>query len=172
MLEWLWVISSSEFAVTSKSKSKLLYNWQSVSQYVLVSSTLVGLAIRYYFLPCGLVSVGRPLWREDGSAICSVITQWPESFRTRNYTLLSHLRLPQPGGPDSRIYIPQEQGGPVIPPGTGYPVRCPLGLTSSDSQGYGGGILTLPLHGGTDPCNIAFRNRTVQSSQVNVKVKS
>jgi hypothetical protein len=32
---------------------------------------------------------------------------------------LSHLRLPQPGRPGSRIYIPQEQGGPVIPPGTG-----------------------------------------------------
>jgi hypothetical protein len=32
----------------------------------------------------------------------------------RNHTLLSHLRLPQPGGPDFRIYIPQEQGGPVI----------------------------------------------------------
>jgi hypothetical protein len=31
-------------------KSKLLYDWQSVSQYVLVSSTLVGLATRYYFL--------------------------------------------------------------------------------------------------------------------------
>jgi hypothetical protein len=31
------------------------------------------------------------------------------------------LRLPQPGGPGSRIYIPQEQGGPVIPPGTGFP---------------------------------------------------
>jgi hypothetical protein len=31
------------------------------------------------------------------------------------------LRLPQPGGPDPCIYIPQEQGsgGPVIPPGTG-----------------------------------------------------
>jgi hypothetical protein len=29
------------------------------------------------------------------------------------------LRLPQPGGPGPRIYIPQEQGGPVIPPGTG-----------------------------------------------------
>jgi hypothetical protein len=29
------------------------------------------------------------------------------------------LRLPQPGEPGSRIYIPQEQGGPVIPPGTG-----------------------------------------------------
>jgi hypothetical protein len=43
---------------------------------------------------CGLVSVGRPLWREDGSAICSVITQWSESLRSCNHTLLSHLRLP------------------------------------------------------------------------------
>jgi hypothetical protein len=58
------------------------------------------------------------LWREDGSAICSVITQWSESRRTRNHTLLSHLRLPQPW-PGSRSYIPQEQGGPVIPLGTG-----------------------------------------------------
>jgi hypothetical protein len=33
-----------------------------------------------------------------------------------DHILLSHLRLPQPGGPGSRIYIPQEQGGPVIPP--------------------------------------------------------
>jgi hypothetical protein len=35
-----------------------------VSQYVLISSTLVGLATRYYFLlseNCGLVSVRRPL---------------------------------------------------------------------------------------------------------------
>jgi hypothetical protein len=32
------------------SKSKLLYDWQSVSHYVLVSSTLGGLATRYYFL--------------------------------------------------------------------------------------------------------------------------
>jgi hypothetical protein len=59
---------------------------------------------------CGLVSVGRPLWGEDGSAICNVITQWSESLRTRNHTLLSHLRLPQSGGPGSCIYIPQEQG--------------------------------------------------------------
>jgi hypothetical protein len=73
----------------------------------------------------GLVSVGRPLWREDGSAMCSVITQWSESLRTRIHTLLSHLRLLQPAGPGSRIYIPQEQGGPVIPPALGslYVVR-------------------------------------------------
>jgi hypothetical protein len=47
---------------------------------------------------CCLVSVGRPLWREDGSAICIAITQWSESHRTPNHTLLSHLRLPQPEG--------------------------------------------------------------------------
>jgi hypothetical protein len=63
---------------------------------------------------CGLVSMGRPLWRQDGSAICSVITHWSESLRTRNHTLLSNLRLPQPGGPRSRIYIPREQGGPDV----------------------------------------------------------
>jgi hypothetical protein len=73
---------------------------------------------------CGLVSVGRPLWREDGSPICSVITQWSESRRTRNHTSLPHLRLTQPGGPGSRIYIPQEHGGPVMPPDTGHLTMC------------------------------------------------
>jgi hypothetical protein len=29
---------------------------------------------------------------------------------------VSHSRLPQPVGPDPRIYIPQGQGGPVVPP--------------------------------------------------------
>jgi hypothetical protein len=103
---------------------------------------------------CGLVSGGRPLWRENGSAICGVINQWSESFRIRNHTLLSHLRLTQPGGPGSRIYIPQEQGGPVIPPGTVLPLRHLLRLASYDLQGYGGGILTLPVY-------IFFRNRMV-----------
>jgi hypothetical protein len=34
-----------------------------------------------------------------------------------------HWRLPQPGGPCPRIYTPQEQGDPVIPPGTLFPFR-------------------------------------------------
>jgi hypothetical protein len=38
----------------------------------------------------------------------------------------SHLRLPQPGGPGPRIYIPQEEGGSVILPGTGFPFLSPL----------------------------------------------
>jgi hypothetical protein len=28
---------------------------------------------------------------------------------------------PQPGGPGHRIYDPRGQGGPAVPPGTGYP---------------------------------------------------
>jgi hypothetical protein len=43
-----------------------------------------------------------------------------ESRGTQDHILLSQfLRLPQPGGPGPRIYNPQEQNGPVIPPGTG-----------------------------------------------------
>jgi hypothetical protein len=87
---------------------------------------------------CGLVSVGRPFWQVDGSAICCAITQWSESRRNRNHTLLSHPRLRQPGGPGACIYIPQKQGSPVIPRALGS-----LYVASCDSQGYGGGIITL-----------------------------
>jgi hypothetical protein len=56
--------------------------------------------------------------------VCSLLVQFAvtlesKSHRTHGHILPSHLRLPQPGGPGPRIYIPQEQGGPVIPSGTG-----------------------------------------------------
>jgi hypothetical protein len=73
---------------------------------------------------------GRPLWGEDGSVICNAITHWSQSSRIHNHTLLSHLRLPQLGGPGSHIYIPQEQGGPVMPLALGF-----LYVASYDSQG-------------------------------------
>jgi hypothetical protein len=88
---------------------------------------------------CGLISVRCPLRREDGSAICSVITQWSESRRTRNHTLLSHVTLPQTGWPGSRIYIPQEQCGSIILSDSGFPL-CRLLLASEDFQSYGGDI--------------------------------
>jgi hypothetical protein len=68
-----------------------------------------------------LLHVGRPLWLEEGSVLCSVVTHWSESRRTHKHILLSHLRHPQSGGSGPRIYIPQKQGGPVIPPGTEFP---------------------------------------------------
>jgi hypothetical protein len=72
--------------------------------------------------------------------VCNLLVQFAitlrsKSHRTHDHILLSPSRLPQPGGPGPRIYIPQEQGGPDIPPGTGF-----LFVASYDSQGYGGGI--------------------------------
>jgi hypothetical protein len=95
---------------------------QSVS-HVLVSSTLVGLVTRYYFLSeclseiCGLVSVGRPLRREVGSVICSAITEWSESRTTRNHTLLSHLRPPPPklGGLVRVVFSPRNSVAELYP---------------------------------------------------------
>jgi hypothetical protein len=54
---------------------------------------------------------------------------------TRNslpYFTISNPRLPQPGGPGTCIYIPQEQGDPVIPSGTGFHF-----VASYNSQCYG-----------------------------------
>jgi hypothetical protein len=44
------------------------------------------------------------------------------------YFTVSDSRLPLPGRPGPRIYIPQEQGGPVTIPGTGSPFRRLLRL--------------------------------------------
>jgi hypothetical protein len=59
------------------------------------------------------------------SVICSATTHWLELRRTHNRILLSHshLMVPQPGGPCPCTYIPEEQGGTVIPPDTGFPFR-------------------------------------------------
>jgi hypothetical protein len=91
------------------SKSKLRYDSQPVSQYVLVSNTLVGLATRYYFLSecCCLKFVILYLWA-------------PSLTRGR-----------------AQLY-PRALGS--------------LYVVSYDSQGYGGGILTLPVPGVTGPC--------------------
>jgi hypothetical protein len=88
----------------SRSRSYFTTDGQSVSQSVCLGIDFPCGTCDQILLPvgmllseiCGLVSVGRPLWREGGSTICSVITQWSEPLRTRNHILLSHLRLPQP----------------------------------------------------------------------------
>jgi hypothetical protein len=71
------------------------------------------------------------------------VTLGSKSRRTHDHILLSHLRLPPPGAPGFRIYIPQEQGVPVIPPGHWVPFLSPL----TTRRDYDGGILTS-LHTG------------------------
>jgi hypothetical protein len=132
-------------------ESRLHYDRQSVGQSVLVSSTHLGFTTTFLFLSdscgfcwCEALSDERtdlPFTIAAGPRQCShswvQVPQdsWP-------YFNVSDSRLPQPGGPGPHIYIPQEQGGPVIPPGTGF-----LFFASYDSQGYGGGIRTR-LHAG------------------------
>jgi hypothetical protein len=67
-----------------------------VSQSVCLSVELtLGFVTSYYFLSesCCPVSMGRPLRRGDGFAVCSAITQWSDSRIIGNHTLLSLLRL-------------------------------------------------------------------------------
>jgi hypothetical protein len=53
-----------------------------------------------------------------------------ESRGTQDHILLSQfLRHHQLGGPVPSIYIPKEQGGPDIPPGTGFPFHRLLRLS-------------------------------------------
>jgi hypothetical protein len=99
-------------------KSKLLYDWQSVShsvsQYVLVSGTPLGTMTRFYFCQriALLFVLGRPLWREDGSVICSAISQWWESRRTHKHTLLCHLSLWVPF--PSPLTTRRDYGGSIL----------------------------------------------------------
>jgi hypothetical protein len=80
---------------------------------------------------------GRPIWREDGSVIYSFNCFWalPEQSLSgpspAELTTIFHclMILPQPEGPGPRIYIPQEQDGPVIPLDTGFPFRRLLRLS-------------------------------------------
>jgi hypothetical protein len=54
--------------------------------------------------------------------LASAVPLGSDSRGTQDHILPSQfLRFPQPGGSGPRIYIPQELGGPVIPPGTGIP---------------------------------------------------
>jgi hypothetical protein len=49
--------------------------------------------------------------------LARAVTLGSSPAELNGHILLSHLRLPQSGGPSRRIYIPQEQGDPVISPG-------------------------------------------------------
>jgi hypothetical protein len=109
----------------SKSKSKLCYDWRSVSQYLLVSSTRLGLMTRFLLLSdsCGFVDVGCSLWQENGSAVHSCC---------RSSSALS-FSGPSPGGLVTIFYCLKFETPPtwrarspyLYPPGTGWPSYTP-----------------------------------------------
>jgi hypothetical protein len=106
------------------SKSELCYDRRSVGQSVLVSSTHLGPKT----VSCGFVDVGRLLLSEDES----VLHTFCRSSRAQSFsgsspaalmTVFYCLRLQTP--PTWRA---KSHGGPVIPPGSGFPFRRQLRL--------------------------------------------
>jgi hypothetical protein len=70
--------------------------------------------------------------------LASAVNLGSESRGTRDHILLSQIRhSPNLEGQVPVFYIPQEQGGPVIPQELGSHF-----VASYDSQSYGGGIRT------------------------------
>jgi hypothetical protein len=71
---------------------------------------------------------------------------------SRPYVTVSDSRLLQTERPGSCIYIPQEQGGQIMPQALGS-----LFVASYDSQSYGGGIWPR-LHTGESEYSRCYKN--------------
>jgi hypothetical protein len=132
-----WVVLSSIVRLVTLTKSsgkKLIYIQRSAGQSVLASGCHLEPVTRFCFLSDNWVGwFGSPSLTRGW--VCNLLVQLlvglaravnpgSKSHRTQ-IIFYSHLRLPQPGGPGSHIYIPQEQGGPVTP-GHWVPFLSPL----------------------------------------------
>jgi hypothetical protein len=84
--------------------------------------------------------------------IARAVTLWSRFLRTHDHILVSQLKLLQYGGPDQCIYIPNEQGGLIIPPAIGYLFRCLWRL-----WGLRWKYSNPPIHG-SDTCPISHIN--------------
>jgi hypothetical protein len=116
-------------------KSKSRYDRRSVGEHILVSNNHMGPTSEF----CYCQTVGGLLsWSalsDERMGLSFTIAAHPRQRShsrvrvprdSRPYFTVSDSRLPQPGGPAPRIYIPQEDGGPVIHPSIGSPFRCLL----------------------------------------------
>jgi hypothetical protein len=108
-----------------KLKFKLRCDRRSVGQFVLVLGPYLWPTTRFVLLSdiCSLRVVGRPPWREDGSAIylhslISLLCQVPKNSWP-HFTLSS--KSPSTWRARSPYLHPPWTGGPVIPSGTGFP---------------------------------------------------
>jgi hypothetical protein len=125
----------------------LLYDWRfNANQFALAPSPLRLTARDFFQLnTCGhspyvtsFLTRGWVCRLQLLLALASAVILGSESRGTQAHILLSLIRDPPPTWRARSPYLyPQEQGGPVILPGTGF-----LFLAFYDSQSYGGGIRT------------------------------
>jgi hypothetical protein len=124
------------FLPAGELESQLCYCRPSVDQFWR-KAPIWGLGLDFYY---SQTIAALLLWsalsdeRTDLSFIIAASSRQHSRSRVRvspgswPYFTLSDSRLPQPGGPRPRIYISQEQGDPVIPPGHEFPFICLLQL--------------------------------------------
>jgi hypothetical protein len=100
--------------LNSKSKSKLLYDWQSVClgiEYPCGTCDQILFPVGILLSEiCGLVSIGRPLWQEDGPLQCNHSIVWVTQNLKPCFTVSSETP------PTWRARFPY-----LYPPGTGWP---------------------------------------------------
>jgi hypothetical protein len=100
-----------------------------------VPGTHLGSTINFSFsLKCSLYSCGVCYFVAPSltrGRVCTLLLLVLQRSPTELKTIFhcpNSLDSPNLESPGPRIYIPQEQGGPDIPPGTGFPFRCLLRL--------------------------------------------
>jgi hypothetical protein len=111
-----------------KNKVKVMLR-PTVGPFILVSGTHTGPKTRFYF--CQTIA-GLLMWSALFNGTTGLSYTIAAVPRQRNHSRVRLLRkswpyftvwnsrLPRPGWPGPRIFIPREQGSPVIPPGTGF----------------------------------------------------
>jgi hypothetical protein len=139
--------------LTSESESELLYDWRFTASHFILAKISLRITTSNFILQlntCGyspnvttFLTRGWVCPLQLLLDLASAAILRSESLETHDHLLLSHIRDSHNLEPGPRIYIPQEQGGPIIPPGTGYPfrqkvkVKVTLRLTVSSSVSFG-----------------------------------
>jgi hypothetical protein len=116
-----------------ESESELLRDWRFTGNQFVLATSPPRLTTSNFIFPlntCGYSPyVTSPLMRMGLSAADPRQRSHSQVWVTHNswsHFTVPDSRLHQPGGPGPRIYIPQEQGCPVIPPGTGFACMKPI----------------------------------------------
>jgi hypothetical protein len=129
-------------SVLQSQKSKLCYDRLSVGQSVFMSSTHLGLTTRFYYCQTVASLLMWGVFSDERTVLPFTIAAGPRQrcyswvrvpWDSWPYFTVSDSRLPLPGGPGPRIYIPQALGF--------------LFVAFYDSQGYGGGIRNASTRG-------------------------
>jgi hypothetical protein len=122
--------------------SELLYDWRfTVNQFVLATSPM-GRTTSNFIFQLNTCSYSPYVTSSLTTGwVCRLHRCWPSPAQTFSgpspaglliILYSSNLRIPQPGGPGPRTYIPQEHGGPVIHTGTGFSFSRLLPLNSPE----------------------------------------